>query len=540
MSDFETDIDDQLLELAGATENEKKRKRRNGHSSSKKKRKADYGITDSDEAPESEEKEEDADPYPLDGKYTDEADRQKLLEMSEIQREEILAQRAEEMQNLKDRRQLAQMVKNQGRPVDGDSVAQAAKRQHTVRGATKEKTRKLDELKAKRRAKDEKRRHSSPRRDRSSSPMDMEISDSDESEDGIITKEEQQEEKERKIFGSSNKEETEDQQASMADLQRLRVSREIIVKHALAPWFDEYMVGAWVRFLIGNENGQPVYRICQVTKIEMCKPYRINDKFVDQQLELKHGKAVKAWAMDKISNAPFTEREWDRLVKVCAMEEVKLPTKRMIDEKVLQMERLVAQPLTETDINTMLARKAQLQAAGNKTPHLSALERSRLNQARTLAIRRHDHAEVVQIDAQLAQYVSSSPSPNPSTDLLAKVNERNRKANLESVRAAELAETERKRRDRKLVAQGQKTVETDPSRRLKTVPRLFESPTPGSRPGTPASSNTVGPSPTAAAEAAATAAMGALPPSALSGKASGSKSVQASIIESLEIDLGDF
>ena len=37
----------------------------------------------------------------------------------------------------------------------GGAVASAAKRQHTARGATKEKTRKLDELKAKRKEKDD-------------------------------------------------------------------------------------------------------------------------------------------------------------------------------------------------------------------------------------------------------------------------------------------------------------------------------------------------------------------------------------------------
>ena len=95
MSEFEDDIDDQLLELAGATE--KKRKRHGGaHSkSSSKKRKAEYVPfqhvvsklmlphsspmdSDSEKEPESE---DDAagstDPYPLEGQYKDEADRQR-------------------------------------------------------------------------------------------------------------------------------------------------------------------------------------------------------------------------------------------------------------------------------------------------------------------------------------------------------------------------------------------------------------------------------------------------------------------------------
>lgn len=99
------------------------------------------------------------------------------MQMSEIEREEILSQRLEEKQRLKDKRMISQMVKDQ-RGTESESVSKAAKRsficfashswsvrlmpaltgQHMMRGATKEKSRKLDELKARRRAKDEKQR----------------------------------------------------------------------------------------------------------------------------------------------------------------------------------------------------------------------------------------------------------------------------------------------------------------------------------------------------------------------------------------------
>ncbi len=108
------------------------------------------------------------------------------------------------------------------------------------------------------------------------------------------------------------------------------------------------------------------------------------------------------------------------------------------------------------------------------------VERSRLNAARTLALRRNDLEEVAQIDTELASLgtpTKSRPS-DESADLMAKVNERNRKANMEAVRKAELAESERKRRERKLAAAGAPMPVLDPSARLKTVPRMFNSATP--------------------------------------------------------------
>jgi RNA polymerase-associated protein RTF1 len=112
---------------------------------------------------------EDDNPYPIENKYKDEEDRARyssflqyrlsshrpcrLLAMSEIEREGILAERAEELNKKKLRRDIAALVQLQD-----ESVSAAAKRQHNAPGATKEKNRKLDELKAKRKAREEKGR----------------------------------------------------------------------------------------------------------------------------------------------------------------------------------------------------------------------------------------------------------------------------------------------------------------------------------------------------------------------------------------------
>ncbi|KII91654.1 hypothetical protein PLICRDRAFT_696659 [Plicaturopsis crispa FD-325 SS-3] len=527
MSDSEGDIDDELLELAGATE--KKRKRRQAPSKSSKRRKASVS-TDSENDVESEEDE--SNPYPLEGKYIDEADRQRLMQMSEIEREETLAQRLEELQRIQDKRNLDDMLKKQQR---GDnSVSQAAKRQHAVRGATKEKSRKLDELKAKRKEKGEKKRtKNSPKRDRSSSPTDMEISD--EEEDGQITKYEEAEEKDRRLLNKANPDE---EPITIEDLNSVRVTRDMLAKYAWAPWFEDYAKGAWVRYLIGQEGGQPVYRICEIFNLaaDKVKPYKVNDKIVDQAFELKHGKSVRQFLMDKVSNTPFDAKEFDRVVKVCSSESVKLPTKRQLEKKAAALHKLANQPMTESDISAMLARKNLLNKQGTNF----TMEKSRLNQARTLAHRRQDWAEVAEIDQKLVELAATiaaaggGPAPpreDDFNDILAKVNERNRKANIEAVRKAELAEAERKRRERKLAAAGGTTTPHDPSARLRTIPRTFNS---ASRPGTPSLQ---------AQGAKPTGSLSPLPASALSGQTGSDKaknSYESNIIDSVEIDLGDF
>jgi hypothetical protein len=136
---------------------------------------------------------------------------------------------------------------------------------------------------------------------------------------------------------------------------------------------------------------------------------------------------------------------------------------------------LTSEPL-KSDITAMLARKNNFQT-GKPSAQFATMERSRLNQARTLALRRQDYTEVETIDQQLSELPAAASRDEDISDMLAKVNERNRKANLEAVRKAELQEAERKRRERKSQAARAAGTPTpqDPSARLKTVPKLFNS-----------------------------------------------------------------
>jgi RNA polymerase-associated protein RTF1 len=276
-----------------------------------------------------------------------------------------------------------------------------------------------------------------------------------------------------------------------------------------------------------------VYRICEISNLaaDFVKPYKINNKTVNQGFELKHGKSIKTFLMDKVSNSTFHPKEFDRLVKVHAAEDVKLPSKRHLEKKVAQLAKLSTQPMTESDISAMLARKNMLQSTKHSAGWLT-MEKSRLTQARTLAIRRQDYDEVKDIDAKLEALALSTATSTERTrddgsaDMLAKVNERNRKANLEAVRKAEIMEAERKRRERKLAASGTATQQ-DPSARLKILPRLFNAAT-TSRSGTPLPAGTHG-------ETRSTSPV----PSSL-GSSDKAPTFESTVIDSIEVDLGDF
>lgn len=563
MSDFEHDIDDELLALAGDSEGRRKKSKQ----SSSRKRKNAHSDSDRDiKSEEEDESDNVSDPYPFEGKYVDEEDKQRLLEMPEIRREEILAERIEEKQRLQEKQVLAQMVKQQRSggggggtfDADDDSVAKAAKRQHTARGATKEKTRKLDELKAKRKAKDESRKRAklSPNASRrSSSPQDMDISSDEDSEDGQITKSDQEEERERRLLGlTSKKEAAEDNSpATVEDFNRCRLTRDLVAKWCMAPWFNKYVQDAWVRYLIGNREGEAVYRMCCIQGVsnESTKPYKVNERTVNQMVDLQHGKSVKAFNMDRISNAPFSQSEFDRLSHTCTKEKVKLPTKKELQTKSEEMRKLQTQPMTDSDITAMLKKKKEMSATQSNSDLV--LEKQGLHQARSLALKRQDYKEATELEEKISELEirihgsSNGGSPKKAADdkdeILRRVNERNRKANLDAVRRAEAAASEQKRREReaaaKAAAQGGAAAAAavvakfDPSARLKTMPRLFNAATPGTRPGTPASASGT-PAPPSAMVNASDSSVRPLP------TANTTMAFEKKLLDDIDIDLGDF
>lgn len=101
----------------------------------------------------------------------------------------------------------------------------------------------------------------------------------------------------------------------------------------------------------------------------------------------------------------------------------------------------------------MLARKAELNnnvAIISRTRQAkAAVDRGNLVKQRQLAVARRDFEEVKMVDAQIVEIdkaLSAQTAKNEKEDKLAKVNERNRLANAEAVRRAEVEASERKRR----------------------------------------------------------------------------------------------
>lgn len=177
-------------------------------------------------------------------------------------------------------------------------------------------------------------------------------------------------------------------------------------------------------------------------------------------MNLSHGKATKQYLFDMISNQPITEKEWNRYEVVHKVEKSHLPTKNHIKRKVEELEKIRNHIFTEVELSDMIAKKKELSMTGN-----SALERLRLEHALAAARDAGDAEKVETLEKQIEDIDAvSGPIKNTGSklDLLAKLNARNREADLEEGRMRELEALALRRK--------QKVNESDPFARRKTQP----------------------------------------------------------------------
>lgn len=153
-----------------------------------------------------------------------------------------------------------------------------------------------------------------------------------------------------------------------------------------------------------------------------------------------------------------------------------LPTKPFLHQKILDVESVINHSFTEAELQEKLRRSGVLQQGS------AGLERETINHRRRAAEEREDEAAIAKCDAELAalngpklmygttlvapQTQVAAPTQPSEQDRLAELNKKNRKANREDVRKAQLAERKAERLSREAVQRGEALQ--NPFARVKT------------------------------------------------------------------------
>ncbi|KIX07193.1 uncharacterized protein Z518_01846 [Rhinocladiella mackenziei CBS 650.93] len=433
--------------------------------------------------------------FPYEKLYYDAADKARIQAKPEIEREEILAQRSEQVerheQDLTLRRLVAARAKEEAKKAAKNKrKASAADLDDTQRKSTRQRTKvgggRVGEAssaieayklqRAEKNLREEQRKKDGLAR-RAASPRD---DDNDADAEG----ESDNDYDDRKIKRRSPTPPKDDPVAELADIQRARVGRDNFAQVCYTPGFEEAITDCYARVCLGpgRNPGVNEYRLCLIKGFTRGKPYAMVGSNgrpfpVDMYIIAAHGKAERPWSFLECSMSKFTDDEWRRYRSTMANEDCKMPTKGFINSKLDQINRLLAHRFTEAEISQKM--KIQNDLIEKITRHQEKEDlRERIAEARTdgndeLAEELENQlANIVPMKLAFGTSLSRSDSNyvNQEQERLAELNRRNQRLNAENVRKAQLAEM-RARKAKKHLAPG--------------IDELFEGGSDISRTGTP-------------------------------------------------------
>ncbi|KAK4503491.1 hypothetical protein PRZ48_004406 [Zasmidium cellare] len=418
------------------------------------------GIDESEgEADAPAEDDDDAPLYPLEGKFVSSSDRTHVMSLPEIERESILAERAEEVARRQQDLQLRkQLQRSQAAANKHKRKAAAAELEDGSRRSTRPKTEKASALDNYRRAREQKgaeRRELESGRDRRDERSPSSAA-SDRDADG---------ESEVEWAEPTTDRRRDEPPADLRDFERTRVGRSNFSKVCFYPGFEDAIKGCFARVSIGlnRETGQNQYRMTQIRGFTEGKPYQLETnlgkKFTtDQYAIVAHGKAEKPWPFSACSDSKFTEAEYQRFQETLTKDNMRAPSRKFLSGKVDAINDLINQKFTEETLQAKFTKQKAMQQKYNPA-HIAKQKRIDINKRRAEAEENGDEEEVARCDAELqaldnsasnangAVKISSSPAKTQSQhDRLAQLNHKNRSKNQQEIRNALIAERNRNKK----------------------------------------------------------------------------------------------
>ncbi|OWB65690.1 hypothetical protein B5S30_g1018 [[Candida] boidinii] len=477
-----SDLDDDLLALAGSPDEDASGSDYEPeYNAPKSAYVADLAASDDED--------DDRDPYPIEGKYKDEQDRARLMEMDEVEREEILFERIQEMEKFRERKYLALRARQ--------SKAERSINESKVSKGRALRTSKLTELKKQREKKTKREQRRNRRDDYSDEDEFGEDEDEDDEEDDLAIDEEEGSDYEDAIdTRRSNKRRREDldeeipsgpsgrskqrdvdldREANLDDINsRVRVGRTAVGKYLYHDEFVDVIPGTYIRFNIGvdRDTGRQQYRVCKIEEVKRHggAPYTFLGKPCDTYLVISQGNSKKTCQMVFLSDSPITTDEFENYKKRVTDAGLRFPIKADIDEKFKELRKMSTRELTDEDITRMVQLRESVSVegmeSGNRVRKLAVLK-----EQLDVAIENNDTDNISRLEQEIQRLSNASSTKSVNVDAgMAKVNYRNKRYTETSIRKAEARAVEL--RKIQLLTSNQNA---DPFSRLRTNPKIFYS-----------------------------------------------------------------
>lgn len=385
--------------------------------------------------------------------YKNEDDRRKLAEMTELEREMILSDRASKKndKNLRDKIRSKReggkttQSRKETPPLPPSRMRLSAR--SADRSAAKDDA--LNELRAKRLKQQDPEAHRklrdasrgssggrtfSPKRKPFSRPS-LSSSSQSESESRSHSEDEGStgdaamidSDDERGMLGSDV--------PSFDDIKEITIRRSKLAKWFMEPFFEELIVGCFVRVGIGRSKSGPIYRLCMVRNVDATEPerqYKLENKNTYKYLNVVWGNESSAarWQMAMVSDSGPQEEEYKQWVREVERSGGRMPIKQDVLEKKEAIKKTNSYVYSAATVKQMLQEKK----SASSRPLNIAAEKDRLRRELEIAQSKHDEAEVERIKIRLQQLEASRQTQGKDSKAirLAEMNRKNRVENFKN------------------------------------------------------------------------------------------------------------
>lgn len=360
--------------------------------------------------------------------YKDEDDREKLSKLTELEREMILEARATKRSD-RDLTEKLKKRKGQDRKGSPPKVPTRSMRSKAERAGA------LDELVKRRResAKGGSGKRYSPVKRRSfaaatlSSPSRSESgSHSDEGDstgDGGLAD------------SDDDKISSESKVPTFEDIKEITIRRSKLAKWFMEPFFDDLIVGCFVRVGIGKSRSGPIYRLCVVRNVDATDPdrqYKLDNKTTHKYLNVVWGNESSAarWQMAMVSDSSPLKEEFDQWVREVERSGGHMPTKQDVLDKKDAIQKTNSFVYSAATVKQMLQEKK----SATWRPLNVAAEKDRLRRALEVAKENDDETEVERIKARLKELEATRQGQDKDSKAikLAEMNRKNRVDNFKN------------------------------------------------------------------------------------------------------------
>lgn len=399
--------------------------------------------------------------FPYEKLYADSKEKSRILALPEIEREELLAHRSEQVerheQDLALRRLVATRAKDEAKnaaknkrkagAADLEESQRKSSRQKTKRGGDKSSAfAEYRQQRAEKSLRDEQRQRNGVTRGVASPNNDYSDERANSESDNDFD--------DRRYRRRTPTPPRDDPPAELAEIQKARVGRANFAQVCETPGFEKAVTNCYARVCIGpgRTPGVNEYRLCLIKGFTDGRPYAMESltgqKFpVNRYIIAAHGTSERSWSFLECSMSPFTDDEWRRYRVVMANEKCKLPTKGAISRKLDEINAMIAHRYTDAEITAKMNKRKALFDMINRTDEKAAIQ-EQLGEA----IRARDDENIAALEDELAAIIpmklalstsltrSDAAYVNPEQERLAEINRRNARLNAENVRKAQLAE----------------------------------------------------------------------------------------------------